>query len=230
MLLTAALLLLVTFLPGYALCRVLDASADKLRKFALAPALGLLLVYGLSGLVLLSGLWTWGLMCALLLLINTLAVTQLRTRKKMAQTLTSWQKLERAMHGEVYGTPEEAISDEVSAQRWLQNQRNTWRLALASTVILSCFTLPLLMDSPFGVDWIGFSTLTHQISSVGNLSLSGTNTGFWTYPPGFPSLAAWVQESLNLQASEAVFTLGHYSLAVLLLGVGGAMDRHGAGA
>jgi hypothetical protein len=230
MLLTAALLLLVTFLPGYALCRVLDASADKLRKFALAPALGLLLVYGLSGLVLLSGLWTWGLMCALLLLINTLAVTQLRTRKKMAQTLTSWQKLERAMHGEVYGTPEEAISDEVSAQRWLQNQRNTWRLALASTVILSCFTLPLLMDSPFGVDWIGFSTLTHQISSVGDLSLSGTNTGFWTYPPGFPSLAAWVQESLNLQASEAVFTLGHYSLAVLLLGIGGAMDRHGAGA
>ena len=89
----------------------------------------------------------------------------------MAQTLTSWQKLERAMHGEVYGTPEEAISDEVAAQRWLQNQRNPWRLALASTVILSCFTLPLLMDSPFGVDWIGFSTLTHQISSVGDLSL-----------------------------------------------------------
>ena len=230
MLLTAALLLLVTFLPGYALCRVLDASADKVRKFALAPALGLLLVYGLSGLVLLSGLWTWGLMCALLLLVNTLAVSQLRTRKKMAQTLTSWQKLERAMHGEVYGTPEEAISDEVAAQRWLQNQRNPWRLALASTVILSCFTLPFLMDSPFGVDWIGFSTLTHQISSVGDLSLSGTNTGFWTYPPGFPSLAAWVQESLNLQASEAVFTLGHYSLAVLLLGIGGAMDRHGAGA
>ena len=230
MFLTAALLLSVTFLPGYALCRVLDASADKLRKFTLAPALGLLLVYGLSGIVLLSGLWTWGLMCALFLLLNTLAISQLRSRKRVAQSLTSWQKLERAMHGEVYGTPEEAISDEVAAQRWLQNQRNPWMLAFASTVVLSCFTLPLLMDSPFGVDWIGFSTLTHQISSVGDLSLSGTNTGFWTYPPGFPSLAAWMQESLNLAPSEAVFTLGHYTLAVLLLGIGGAMDRHGAGA
>ena len=52
---SVAVLLLVTFLPGYALCKILDASADRLRRFALAPALGLLLTYGLSGLVLLTG-------------------------------------------------------------------------------------------------------------------------------------------------------------------------------
>ena len=230
MLITVLLLLAVTALPGYALSRVLDGSADRIRRAMLTPSLGLLLVYGFSGILLYSDLWTWGLMCALFLLLNTLSISQLRSSKRTAQSLTSWQKLERAMHGEVYGTPEEAISDEVAAQRWLQNQRNPWMLAFASTVLLSCFTLPLLMDSPFGVDWIGFSTLTHQISSVGDLSLSGTNTGFWTYPPGFPSLAAWMQESLNLAPSAAVCTLGHYTLAVLLLGIGGAMDRHGAGA
>lgn len=227
---SVAVLLLVTFLPGYALCKILDASADRLRRFALAPALGLLLTYGLSGLVLLTGLWTWGLMSALLLLLNTIAISQLRSNRKEIQKLTSWQKLERAMHGEVYGAPDEKISDEVAAQRWLQNQRNPRMLVLASAVVVSCLSLPFLVDIPFGVDWIGFSTLTHQITLNGDLSLSGTNTGFWTYPPAFPALAAWLQLSLELSASQAVFGLGHYSLAVLLLGIGGAMDRHGAGA
>ena len=221
---------MVTVLPGYALCRVLDASADRTRKIALSPALGLLLAYGISGLVLLSGLWTWGLMSAILLLLNTIAIVQIRRKTSSKKTLTSWQKLERAMHGEVYGKVDEKISDEVAAQRWLQNQRKPWMMCLAASIVVSCLSLPFLVDIPFGVDWIGFSTLTQRISLVGDLTLSGTNTGFWTYPPAFPSLAAWLQESLNLSSSTAVFHLGHYSLAALILGIGGAMDRHGAGA
>lgn len=227
---TAALLLLVTVTPGYALCKVLDGSADRLRKLALSPALGLLLAYGLAGVLLLSDLWSWQSMSALLLLLNTLALVHLRRRPEAGKTLTSWQKLERAMHGEVYGTLEESISDEVSAQRWLQNQRKPWMLAVAAGVVLSCLTLPILQQLPFGVDWIGFSTLTHQIATNGNLSLPGTNEGFWTYSPAYPSLAAWIQETLSISSAKAVFELGHYSLLVLLLGIGGAMDRHGAGA
>lgn len=230
MLLTAALLLSVTLTPGYALCKVLDASADKLRKGVLAPALGLLLAYGLAGLLLLSGLWSLQLMSALLLLLNVAAIAHLRRRSDLGKTLSSWQKLERAMHGEVYGTPEESISDEVAAQRWLQNQRKPWMLAIAAGTVLSCLTLPMLQDIPFGVDWIGFSTLTNQIAIAGNLSLPGTNNGLWTYPPAYPSLAAWIQEVLNISPSKAVFELGHYSLFALVLGIGGAMDRHGAGA
>lgn len=230
MFLSATLLLMVTVLPGYALCRVLDASADRTRKIALSPALGLLLAYGISGLVLLSGLWTWGLMSAILLLLNSIAIVQIRRKTSSKKALSSWQKLERAMHGEVYGIVDEKISDEVAAQRWLQNQRKPWMMCLAASIVVSCLSLPFLVDIPFGVDWIGFSTLTQRISLVGDLTLSGTNTGFWTYPPAFPSLAAWLQESLNLSSSTAVFHLGHYSLAVLILGIGGAMDRHGAGA
>ena len=230
MFLTAALLLLVTFVPGYALCKVLDASADRMRRIALSPALGLLLAYGLAGILVLTGLWAWHLMSALLLLLNAIAITRIRRRLEAGKVLTSWQKLERAMHGEVYGTPEESISDEVAAQRWLQNQRKPWMMVLAAGVVVSCLTLPVLQDIPFGIDWIGFSTLTNQIATVGNLSLTGTNSGFWTYPPAYPSLAAWIQETLNVSPAKAVFELGHYSLFVLILGVGGAMDRHGAGA
>ena len=230
MLSTAALLLLVTITPGYALCKVLDASADRLRKMLLAPALGLLLTFGLSGLLLLTELWSWQLMTALLLLLNVSSVAHIKRRLEAGKTLSSWQKLERAMHGEVYGTPEESISDEVAAQRWLQNQRKPWMYAIAAGVVLSCLTLPILQDLPFGVDWIGFSTLTNQIATTGNLSLPGTNDGFWTYSPAYPSLAAWIQQTLNISSSDAVFELGHYSLFALLLGIGGAMDRHGAGA
>jgi len=230
MLLSAIVLLMVTSMPGYALCRVLDASADRTRKIALSPALGLLLIYGISGLVLMSGLWTWQLMSAMILLLNAMAIVQIRRKISSKKALSSWQKLERAMHGEVYGTVDETISDEVAAQRWLQNQRKPWMIYLAASIVASCMTLPFLSNIPFGVDWIGFSTLTERISSVGNLTLSGTNTGFWTYPPAFPSLAAWIQITLGMSASTAVFHLGHYSLAVLVLGIGGAMDRHGAGA
>ncbi len=227
---TATLLLLVTFTPGYALCKVLDASADQLRRMALAPALGLLLTYGMAGLLLLSELWSWQLMSALLLLLNVASIAHIRRRPEAGKTLSSWQKLERAMHGEVYGAPEESISDEVAAQRWLQNQRKPWMFALAAGVVLSCLTLPMLQDIPFGVDWIGFSTLTNQIATSGNLSLPGTNDGFWTYSPAYPSLAGWIQLTLDISPAKAVFELGHYSLFVLLLGIGGAMDRHGAGA
>ena len=106
MLSTAALLLLVTITPGYALCKVLDASADRLRKMLLAPALGLLLTFGLSGLLLLTELWSWQLMTASLLLLNVSSVAHIKRRPEAGKTLSSWQKLERAMHGEVYGTPE----------------------------------------------------------------------------------------------------------------------------
>ena len=106
MFLTAALLLTVTFIPGYALCKVLDASADRMRKIALSPALGLLLAYGLGGLLVLSGQWTWPLMSALLLFLNVVALTRIKRRPEAGKVLTSWQKLEHAIHGEGYGTTE----------------------------------------------------------------------------------------------------------------------------
>ena len=100
-----------------------------------------------------------------------------------------------------------------------------------SVAIAATAVLPTLLQSlPFGVDWIGFAMLTQQLVLEGNLTLPGTNQGFWTYPPAFPSTAAWVAVLTGVNAGQAVFHLGHYTLFVLLLGMMGAMDRHGAGA
>ena len=230
MLWTALLLLAVTITPGYALCRVLDASADKWRKAMLSPALGLLLVFGLAGGLLYTNLWSWGLMSACLLLLNTIGFAHIRRRVDDRNNLTPWQALEAAMHGEITSNQEAALSEEVTAQRWFQSNRKTWMMALGGLVALSCLTLPFLQTLPFGVDWIGFSMLTGQIHIAGSMALPGTSEGFWTYPPAFPALAAWLQGSLGITSGQAVFQLGHYSLFVIVLGVGGAMDRHGAGA
>ncbi|MFL2970722.1 MAG: hypothetical protein ACJZ63_07625, partial [Candidatus Poseidoniaceae archaeon] len=230
MLITVLLLLAVTALPGYALSRVLDGSADRIRRAMLTPSLGLLLVYGFSGILLYSDLWTWGLMSAGLLLLNTAALAHIQRRVDEKRKLTPWQALEAAMHGEVISKEETTLSEEVTAQRWFQSNRQPWMFGIGLVAALSCLTLPFLQDLPFGVDWIGFSMLSGQIQSTGGMALPGTNEGFWTYPPAFPSLAAWLQITLGLSSGQAVFHLGHYSLFALVLGVGGAMDRQGAGA
>lgn len=230
MLITVLLLLAVTALPGYALSRVLDGSADRIRRAMLTPSLGILLVYGFSGILLYSDLWTWGLMSAGLLLLNTAALAHIQRRVDEKRKLTPWQALEAAMHGEVISKEETTLSEEVTAQRWFQSNRQPWMFGIGLVAALSCLTLPFLQDLPFGVDWIGFSMLSGQIQSTGGMALPGTNEGFWTYPPAFPSLAAWLQITLGLSSGQAVFHLGHYSLFALVLGVGGAMDRQGAGA
>ncbi|MDP6333267.1 MAG: hypothetical protein QF479_01375, partial [Candidatus Poseidoniaceae archaeon] len=93
MILTSMLILLVSCLPGYALCKVLDGSADLWRKMLLSPALGLLLIYGCSGLLVLSGLWTAMLMSAVILLLNTLSLAHIKRRIDIEKKLTPWQKL-----------------------------------------------------------------------------------------------------------------------------------------
>ena len=99
MLVAALIPLAISIIPGYALCRVLDGAADGWRKAMLSPALGLLLIYGVCGLVLLTGLWTFELASAVILLVNTLSIAHLKRRVNEEKGLTQWQKLEAAMHG-----------------------------------------------------------------------------------------------------------------------------------
>ena len=88
MIVATAVLLAISVVPGYALCKVLDGTADKCRKAMLSPALGLLLIYGVCGLVVLSGLWTWSLASAVILLLNTLAIAHLKRRVNVEKGLT----------------------------------------------------------------------------------------------------------------------------------------------
>ena len=222
-------LLAISIIPGYALCKVLDGTADKWRKAMLSPALGLLLIYGACGLVVLSGLSTWGLTSAVILLINTLAIAHIKRRINEERGLTQWQKLEAAMHGMILESEDQDITEEVATQQWFQSNRYRFGIIVGAVLCLGVLLLPLFQKLPFGVDWIGFAVLAGQIAENGNMILNGVNEGSWTYPPAFPALAGWLASSLGISSGKAVFLLGHYTLAVLIIGAAGAMDHHGAG-
>ena len=224
-------LLAVSMLPGWALASVLDGSGDRWRKSLLSPALGLLLVYGVNGTLLLLNLWSVWLVWLAILVLNGFAYRLINTRHEIVAQRSHWQRLEAAMHGEL---SEESsggsLSKEAETQLRFQAQRQWPLLVVGVLVAFTALLSPLLQPLPFGVDWIGFAMLTQQMVLEGELMLSGTNQGFWTYPPAFPSLAAWLSMTAGLNSGVAVFHLGHWTLFALLLGLIGALDRHGAGA
>jgi len=195
----------------------------------LAPALGLLLLLGLSGGWLALGWWSpWALGLSLIG-VNTLAYRVIHVRHVEVAQWTRWQRLEAAMSGVDLEEINPSVEVEAEQQRLIREARNvplmTLSAALASLALLS----PLLQSIPFGVDWVGFAMLAQQTAVVGDFTLPGTNEGFWTYPPAFPSLAGWVVLTSSADAGRAVFVLGHYALFTLLLGLMGALDRYGAG-
>ncbi len=222
-------LLAPSLLPGWAMTSVLDGSSDRWRKMLLAPALGLLFLYGVSGVLLLADVWSAPLLWLCLIAMNAVAYRMMTVRHETLEKRSRWQQLEAAMHGEVSQETETTLGKEAEIQLGFQRSRSTVLLVLGVILALSALVSPLLQPYPFGVDWIGFAMLTQQLMLEGNLALSGTNEGFWTYPPAYPSLAAWLALSSGLDAGAAVFHLGHYTLFVLLLGLMGALDRHGSG-
>ena len=228
---SAVVVLAPSMLPGWALASVLDGSGDRFRKALLAPALGLLLMYGVSGTLVLLDLWSPILLALCLVALNGFAYRMIHQRHEVLAKRTRWQMLEAAMHGELSEEGDTtSLSEEAEIQLGFQRNRSTVLMALSVAIATTAVLPTLLQRLPFGVDWIGFAMLTQQLVLEGNLGLPGTNEGFWTYPPAFPSTAAWVAVLTGLDAGRAVFHLGHYTLLVLLLGMMGAMDRHGAGA
>ena len=227
MLLTVALILVVSILPGFALVRILDASSDTFRKLLLMPALGLLLVFGLNGLLLLLKLWSVFSVIISLLIINGLSIMHIKSTSD--DNTSQWRILESAMNDDLNSLSDKEIGDEVAAQKWFQVNRVTWKSVIAFIICLSVLFIPIIQHLPFGVDWIGFSVLSGQIAQTESLNLSGTNIGYWTYPPAYPALSAFIGSVLDLDSAVAVFELGHYSLFAIMLGIWGAMDRNGAG-
>ncbi|MBD42950.1 MAG: hypothetical protein CMB09_02460, partial [Euryarchaeota archaeon] len=150
MLVAYCVLLAISITPGYALCKVLDGTADNLRKAMLSPALGLLLIYGTCGIILLSGLWTWELASAGILLLNTLAIAHLKRRVNVDMGLTKWQKLEAAMHGVILPSDDQEITDEVNTQQWFQSHRSNHNYIIGAILVISIAILPLIQELPFG--------------------------------------------------------------------------------
>ena len=222
------LLLLISILPGLGLTRILDGSADRTRRFLLAPALGLLLIFGISGFyVLITQRWTWLEISLCILLVNLLGLYVIRQRVEKVEEMSPWLKLEAAMGGEVIA--DEVLDDEATTQRWIQDSRSNWfNPVLLGAGIIALLPL-ILFERPMGVDWIGFSVLTDSLVSRGSLELPSPSQGYWTYPPALPSLSAWLAITLSLDAASSVMQVGQTAFLFLLLGLAGAGDRHGCG-
>ena len=66
--------LLPTIAPGLALLRILDASADTFRKALLCFPIGLLTMYGTSGLLFVIQAWSVTNLTIALVLLNALSI------------------------------------------------------------------------------------------------------------------------------------------------------------
>jgi len=225
------IIFLPTIAPGLALIRILDASADTFRKTLLCFPIGLLTLFGISGLLFVVELWSILSLTLVLLLTNILSIVFLLRKVQIEQTTyTQWQKMEAAIHGVVLSESEPEIEHEVATQHWFQSNRNPVLQIIAGCFCLLTLVPILLFDRPFGVDWIGFSTLASNVGQTGTFEVQSPNEGLWTYPPAFPTVLAWVSTMTGTPVQQAILVLGHLSLFALLLGVWGGMDRLGAGA
>ena len=225
------ILILPTIAPGLAFLRILDASADTFRKALLCFPIGLLTLYGISGLLFVVNLWTVTNLTMMLMLVNAVSIAFLFRKVHVERsTYTQWQKMEAAIHGIVLSESEPEIEQEVAAQQWFQANRNPV-LQIAAGCFCFLTLIPLLMfDRPFGVDWIGFSTLATSVGQTGTFDVPAPNSGIWTYPPAFPTTLAWLSNITGASIEESILVLGHLSLFGILLGIWGCMDRLGAGA
>ncbi|MDB2671984.1 hypothetical protein N9Y75_03945 [Candidatus Poseidoniales archaeon] len=225
------LLVLASIPPGLALTRILDGAADTFRKSLLCLPLGLLILYGTSGILFVIQAWNIISVTFSILLVNICSILFLRRKIHIEKTQhTHWQRLEAAMHGLVLSESEPELEEEVQAQRWFQQQRNPMLQILAGFFCAMTLIPLLLIERPFGVDWVGFGTLAANVQSTGSFDLPSPNSGVWTYPPAFPSLLAWLSELSGSSIEQTAMILGHISLLAILLGIWGSMDRLGAGA
>ena len=223
--------LLPTVAPGLALLRILDASADLFRKALLCFPLGLLALFGTSGMLFVVQLWSIFNLSVALLLINIASIAFLFQKVRVERkTYTQWQKMEAAIHGIVLEEAEPELENEVAAQQWFQANRNPIAQIAAGCFCLLTLLPILIFDRPFGVDWIGFSTLASNVGQTGTFELQAPNSGLWTYPPAFPTVLAWTTHLTGASLEQSILVLGHLSLFAVLLGVWGSMDRLGAGA
>ena len=169
---SAVVVLAPSILPGWALSSVLDGSSDRFRKILLAPALGLLLLYGLSGTLVLLDVWSPFFLAVVVLAANIVAYRLIHQRHEVIAKRTRWQLLEAAMHGEISeDTDAPSLSKEAEVQLEFQRNRSTPLMALSMVVATTALLTPMIQRLPFGVDWIGFAMLTQQLVLEGNLAL-----------------------------------------------------------
>ncbi len=224
-------------IPGLAALRILDPTADRFRQMMLTPALGLLLLMGISGWsVLLFNGYSSTIILMLILALNGLGISILRHQEEtISPRISTWARLEQAMGIERDELEvdmdiwSEDTWSEVEEQHRIQSLRPAWWPIPIFLAVLFSLAPLFLFRFPHGVDWIGFSTLTNSFATTGNLSLPPPSQGYWTYPPAFPALAALLQQSLDIGPEVSAHILARLGLLSLFLGIVGVCDRWGSG-
>ena len=251
-----ALLFGIGLFPGLVILRVLDPGADRFRRLLLVPALSLMVSYGISGwMVILTGKFDLAVLLLLLIAANGLSIAGLWQRDVVrVRRLSPWERLQEKVEvndddeedgGEDAGSTkvsariegeeetvriEEDVEEAEEKRKDLLRRRASWfPIALAASALLALLPL-FLFTYPNGVDWIGFSTLSHRLATTGDLTLPAASVGSWTYPPAFPAMCALLESVLRLSPASAVHLVGQLSLLALLWGLAGAADKWGAGA
>ena len=223
-------------IPGLALIRILDPGADQLRQMMLVPATSLLTLYGLAGwLVVIRGEHSIGYLVLTILIVNVLSATLGWQRESVrVRRLSAWERLEEIEDAAEAEAGTVVLEEDVVAERkhaaLIETGRPVWLPWALGISALICLTPLLILDRPMGVDWLGFATLSHRLAETGSLMLPEPNVGQWTYPPGFPALAAFLEQAMGLSPSDCVHLLGQLTLLAVLWGVAGAADRWGASA
>ena len=185
-------------------------------------------MYGTSGLLFVLQSWSVTNLTIALILLNALSIAFLFRKVHVERTtFTQWQKMEAAIHGLVLSETEPEIEQEVAAQQWFQSNRNPMLQIGAGCFCLLTLVPVIMFDRPFGVDWIGFSTLASHVGQSGTFEVPSPNAGLWTYPPAFPTVLAWIVNVTGASIETAILIQGHLSLFALLLGIWGSLDRLG---
>ena len=116
------------------------------------------------------------------------------------------------------------MTDGAAAPSPMQSRPRMLGLAvgLAALVLLD----PLVGAFPHGVDWVGYAVLAEHLHERGAMvAMSGQQ---WWYPAGFPSMVSALMGATGSSAWAASWWLGTFVLLGLLLGMAGALHRHGA--
>ncbi len=232
----STLLIGLGMIPGLALIRILDPGADQMRQMMLLPAASLLVLYGLAGwLVVILGKHSLGALIVSISLINILSATLGWQRESIrVRRLSAWERLEEIEAAAEVEAGTVELEEDVIAERkhaaLIETGRPDWLPWALGISALICLTPLFILQRPMGVDWLGFATLSHRLAETGSLLLPEPNVGRWTYPPAFPSLAAFLEQVTGLSPNDSVHLLGQLSLLAILWGVAGAADRWGASA
>ncbi|MDP6906784.1 MAG: hypothetical protein QF440_05150, partial [Candidatus Thalassarchaeaceae archaeon] len=204
LLIGSSLLIGLGLIPGLALIRILDPGADKLRQVMLAPAASLLILFGLSGwLVVLRGVHSVEHLVLMILVVNIVAATIGWQRDVVrVRRLSAWERLEEIaeaaeaeggtvdLEGDVAAEKQHSAMVATGRPEWLP-----WALAISALI---CATPLFILERPMGVDWLGFATLSHRLAETGSMALPEPNLGRWTYPPAFPALAAFLEQATGM--------------------------------